>query len=61
MKVYEQKLTGSRAGAWGAPEHSPTLTWRIGKGRVTAAEIQSWQLGPDLTESFYAEEPSEHA
>ena len=61
MKVYEHNLVGSRSGSTARPEHSSTYTWRIGKGRVTAAEIESWQLGPDLTQLLYAEETSEQS
>ena len=61
MKAYEHTLIGSRQGASRRPEFSPTLTWRVGKGRVTVAEIESWQLGPDLTEYFYEEEAFERS
>lgn len=30
-------------------------SWWIGDGVVTTAELESWQLGPDLTETFAAE------
>lgn len=29
----------------------PRATWAIGAGRVTTEELESWQLGPDLTGS----------
>lgn len=29
----------------------PRATWSIGAGRVTTEELESWQLGPDLTGS----------
>lgn len=49
MSKTEQKLIGTRPGSGGAPEAAPAWTWRIGNGRVTVAELASWQLGPDLT------------
>ena len=61
MKLDEQTLVGSRYGAYKRPEYSSTYTWRIGKGRVTAAEIESWQLGPDMTEVFRAQELAEES
>ena len=58
MKAHEEKPIGSRPGHV-YPAYPSMWTWRIGKGRVTAAEIESWQLGPDLTESLYAEDIAE--
>jgi hypothetical protein len=54
MKVIEQTRTG-RTLLSGAEAPTVWTCW-IGKGRVTAAELESWQLGPDLTASIDAEE-----
>jgi hypothetical protein len=59
MKVMEQTRTGRIALASTA-ESSTGWTWWIGNSRVTAAELESWQLGPDLTGSYSAEEDYTH-
>ena len=59
MKVIEQTKTGRTALA-STGEPYTGWTWWIGNSRVTAAELESWQLGPDLTESLSAEESYTH-
>ena len=50
MKVYDYaKTTSGLVGSTRAADRATGNTWRIGKGRVTTAELESWQLGPDLT------------
>ena len=55
MKAQERcrALHGTRTsgGFHGSP---PQATWTIGTGRVTIAELQAWQLGPEWAGSTAA-------
>lgn len=48
MNIYDEleaalKVAHATEGLQGSPR-----SWRIGAGRVTIDELESWQLGPDL-------------
>ena len=49
MNVYEQVRSGGNAAATSGFVGSPSSVWRIGAGRITMEEFESWQLGPDVT------------
>ena len=57
MKVPEQHRNTPRTAPQlvGSPRPSARMLW-IGNGYVTAAEMESWQLGPDLTEALAEED-----
>jgi hypothetical protein len=49
MNVYEELKAALKVTATHGLQGSSRSTWRIGEGRVTTEEIESWQLGPDLS------------